>query len=689
VAENGWLLLAPATKEVLPGEGKEPPLPLLWASVVDLKGTLFAAGGVGGDVYRIDRKGKTDDFFDGDALGVRALAADVAGNVFVATFPTGRVYRVDEDGKTEVYFEPEERYLWAMATDAFDRLYVATGERGIVYQVTGRGQGRPFFDSDDPHITALASDPSGRLIAGSSGRGLLYRLDNDGRGEVILDSHLEEISSVAVASDGTIYAAAISAPALPRPRRLGDRSDDLTIEVSPAGDDDLLEEASAPKKVIIDLSDLLPSAPESAPAASIVYKVLPGRTPVVLWSSATERAYSLALDARGHLLMGTGPMGRLYRVEPDGSTTMVRRFAASQITGLAAAPEGRTYVLTSNPGRAHALDGAPAPSGRFLSPVRDAGAVATWGTARWESDTPQGTKIDLSARSGNSPVPDATWSSWSNAYADPHGSPIQLPAARYIQWRADLSRLKTEATPVLKSVTVTYLPENLAPVVRNVVVGAQGAPKPQPSATAGGSRTPPDISKEISAPARETPARTRTFWVSWTATDGNNDTLRHSISLRRGDETEWRTIARGVKEAPFEIDPANVPEGRYVVRVEAGDEESNGEDRMLSGEARSEPFDIDKTPPRLEAARAEESQGMASFTLTARDATSPIESAEWSAIEDGPWKVLTPKDGICDTAVESFVIRLSSEDAKRRIFVRATDIAGNSATLEVTAIRPR
>ena len=147
IADNGWVLLAPASRELIPGEDKVPSPPFLWSSAIDLKGTLFAGGGSDALVLRLDRKGKPEPLFENSSLGVRAVAADVAGNIYVATFPNGRVYRVDPDGKTDVYFEPQERYLWAMATDAFDRLYVATGERGIIYEVTGRGEGRVFFDS--------------------------------------------------------------------------------------------------------------------------------------------------------------------------------------------------------------------------------------------------------------------------------------------------------------------------------------------------------------------------------------------------------------------------------------------------------------------------------------------------------------------------------------------------------------
>lgn len=679
LADNGWILLAPAAREIIPGEEKVPSPPFLWSSAIDLKGTLFAGGGTDALVLRVDRKGKPEPFFDNPALGVRALAADVAGNVYVATFPNGRVYRVDTDGKTEVYFEPEERYLWAMATDAFDRLYVATGERGIVYEVSGRGEGRIFFDSDEPHITSLAADPSGRLLAGSAGRGLLYRLDHQGRPEVILDSSLSEISSVIASSDGTVFAAAINAPPPVKPRKPGDGSDLLTIEVTPAAGDGVLEEtAEEKKKIVVDLADLLPAAVEGAapPVLSRVYKITPGRTPVALWSSQSEQVYSLAFDPRGHLLVGTGPGGRMYRIEPDGSATLLRRFPVSQITGMATAPEGRTYVLSSNPGRIELLESTVAPSGRYLSPVRDAGGVAAWGSLRWEADTPPGTKVEIVSRSGNSPVPDDSWSAWSDPLADPRGSALKLPAARYIQWRADLSKLKTEATPILKSVTLTWLQENLAPSVRRVAVGAPGTARPKGGAA--GQEVP-----------KESPPPAGALWLTWISSDANGDPLRHAISVRRSDEPDWRPLAREVKEPPFAIDPAPLPEGRYIARVVADDEEANGADRALAGEGRSDLFDVDRTPPLITPSPPEEAGGGVSVAFVVRDALSLVARAEWAPEESGPWTAVAPRDGIVDAPTEEFLARVPSSDARRRIFLRAADAAGNTASLEVALSRPR
>src|SRR5262249_12369173 len=126
--------------------------------------------------------------------------------------------------------------------------------------------------------------------------------------------------------------------------------------------------------------------------------------------------------------------------------------------------------------------------------VYDAGRPARWGTISWDADIPAGTRIELTTRSGNRPTPDTSWSAWSPPYSAEKGSPMSSPAARFVQWKAELSRLKTDATPVLRRVHVSLLPENRPPVLRGLKVldPAKAVPRPatdKAAADATGDRT--------------------------------------------------------------------------------------------------------------------------------------------------------------------------------------------------------
>ena len=92
-----------------------------------------------------------------------------------------------------------------------------------------------------------------------------------------------------------------------------------------------------------------------------------------------------------------------------------------------------------------------AAAGNFLSRVRDEGQVVTWAEAGWTSAEPAGTTLALLVRTGNTPVPDGTWS----AFAPVSNGGAIAASARYIQYRADLATSDGALTPELADVTLT------------------------------------------------------------------------------------------------------------------------------------------------------------------------------------------------------------------------------------------
>ncbi len=73
----------------------------------------------------------------------------------------------------------------------------------------------------------------------------------------------------------------------------------------------------------------------------------------------------------------------------------------------------------------------------------------------------------LFARSGNVDNPDRNWSPWKPVDLQ-NDLPIDAPSARYMQWKAVLKPGKPPAS--IDSVTVNYLPKNVAPEVDDVTV---------------------------------------------------------------------------------------------------------------------------------------------------------------------------------------------------------------------------
>ena len=73
----------------------------------------------------------------------------------------------------------------------------------------------------------------------------------------------------------------------------------------------------------------------------------------------------------------------------------------------------------------------------------------------------------LFARSGNVDNPDRNWSLWKQVDLR-KDLPVDAPSARFIQWKAVLHPGKPAAA--IESVTLNYLPKNVAPEVEDVAV---------------------------------------------------------------------------------------------------------------------------------------------------------------------------------------------------------------------------
>jgi hypothetical protein len=109
------------------------------------------------------------------------------------------------------------------------------------------------------------------------------------------------------------------------------------------------------------------------------------------------------------------------------------------------------------------------PTGTFESRVFDAGSPASWQAFAWTALTPPGTTVAMATRTGETPTPDASWTSFAAA-----GAPgaILGTTSRYIQYSAVLSTTDASATPVLQDVAIgrTAGSDGAAPVISGVGV---------------------------------------------------------------------------------------------------------------------------------------------------------------------------------------------------------------------------
>jgi sugar lactone lactonase YvrE len=693
VAAAGELVLAPAVKplRIPPLDGA--PEPFFWSQVVDSKGNLYAGGGNGGRIYRVPRGGQGAVYFETGDLAVHALAVDRSDVLYAGTSPQGRIIRITGEGKGETWYQPDDRYIWALAVGSAGELYAATGERGIVYRIAARGKAETWFDSEEFHVVSLAIEPGGALLAGTDGKGLLYRITGPGKATVLFDARLREINEIAVDPRGVIYAAAIGIegeppvppPLQPQPAPAAREPEPQAAPVQPPVPLPGLE--AGPTTTVTVVATATPQA-AAPPPRSEVYRVDPDGTATVVWSSQDEVVHSLLIDAGGRPLIGTGEPGRIRVLAAPRQSTLLARLSESQVTSLARGPARQVYAASSNVGRIYLLDDAAGESGTYVSPTRDAQTLARWGRISWRATLPDGGRIDLSTRSGNSSVPDGTWSDWSPAYGNPEGSPVQSPPARFLQWRARLTRAGAGASPALQAVAVAYVPANLPPALVRLAVQPPGVvrerpaflPEPDPEDLAfTGIRVGPEgalpAGRGVSLPDKKIFVRGMRS-LEWEAEDPNGDPLTYDLAFRGEGETAWKPLVRGLREPYFAFDSMQLPDGLYRVRVEADDRGANPPGQGKTAHLVSDPFVVDNTPPAVQVA-ARKSGREVVIEVTATDTVGPIARADYS-LDASRWVPLAPADGVPDSRSESFTISLGSPAAgEHTVIVKVSDLLGN------------
>src|SRR5829696_7567439 len=718
---DGRVFLGPATTQVA-----ETSAPFLWTLFAGPDGTLWAGSGNEGQVLKITRAGQTSTFFDAAEMEVHALAPAPGGGLYVATSPDGKIYQVAADGTAKTFFDPDDKYIWALAAAADGSLFAATGEKGNIYRITPDGKGSLFYKTNTTNVVALAVDKAGNLIAGTESPGRIFRIDKAAKAFVLVDSPFKEIHAVKLGADGTIYAAAFSGTPGGE-----DRSAPSISTSSPSSDTPRAPVPSVSAEItaitVVDASSgISASGPTSASSRSrnakgAIFRIKPDGLWDTLWEATDDWPFDLLLDSDGSLLVGTGKEGKIFRLAGDPArATLLARAPARQVTSLIRDTSGRIIAATSNPGKIFSIASARAATGSYDSDVRDAGTVATWGVIRWRATSRAG-EVEVFTRSGNTATPDETWSAWSKAYTVSNGERIVSPNARYLQWRATLKSaaatrasdnspgsgpaapkpadgtLRTEAGPVLTSVTTAYLPRNLRPMVTSITVHPPGTVFPRPFSTGelqiagfeentSDGRNPSQPNQSAgSTPPPSAPALGRKVYQKglqtfvWKAEDENDDRLMYDVFYRREGDTAWKALKRSLWDPIVVWDTTSVPDGTYYIKVNATDAPSNSPATSLVGEFESVSFDIDNTPPVVEVQSATRAGARATVKFVVRDDQSAVLRVEYS-LDASRWRVAYPTDGIPDSRREEFEVSLDDVEGARSIIIRVTDAMNNVAT---------
>ena len=621
-------------------------------------GTVFAATGNDGKVFRREAGGDWTVAFDGADSQALSLAVTPDGKVFAGTGPSGLVVEVGDPKHPASRPDPKVQYVWDLASDPRGNLYAATGPTGQLWKRSVDGAWSLLLDSKHSHLLCVAVGPDGSIYAGSDGEGLIYRVGPDGRPSVVYDAPQNEIRALFVGPDGAIYAgtAAESGGSGGSGRTSGPFTGGGGF-ARPSGPEPVdavaVQKVEVPPRREVTDSPTSPGGTASpkppSPGDNSVYRIGPDGVPREVFRHKAL-IYALAwLDDR--LYVGTGPDGQLFEVRDLGrDSAPTARIDHGQILALLADPKDGLLIGAGDPGAVLRLEPGHVAGGSLTSDVLDAKLISRFGALSWKADTPPGTKVSVKVRTGNVGEPDDTWSTWSPEESDPALASAKVPPGRFAQYRASLATTEPGSTPELRSLTLRYQTANLPPEIARVDV--------------------PDLG------AADGATRLARLTLRWEATDPNGDDLAYTLSIRKDGWPDWVKLGgEPLTESNFSWDISTVPDGTYRVRVTASDRPSNGPADALVRDRVSDPFLVDHQPPAVTVLAKP-----GGVSVAIKDDLTRIVKAAY-ALDGGEWVPVFPDDGLFDTPAESITIPLPDlKPGTHVLMVRATDAAGNLGT---------
>ncbi len=677
--------------------------PALWDLARGPDGSVYAATGHSGKVFKIEPSGQSSLVWTAPQSEIFSICFDSQGVLFAATSPSGGLYRI-ENGQAREVWHSTAKYIWSLQPAPGGVIYLGTGQGGRVFRYAASGQTEIYYETGQSNITSLALGPANHLYAGSDPNGLLYDITGPRRATVLYDSSLPEIHSIAVDPDGTIYAAAMggavasrTAPGQTAPPPAATPTVTaaptvITVTADKSNGIPAAIDDQAAKTIDQTRSGVSSGASTAASAAtgvteisgvekSAIYRIRPNGAIENIRSSKEDNVYSLLLDGKA-LLFSTDDHGRIYRLA-DGRTSLLAELGSGEATDLVQIGP-RLFASLSNSARLLSLDPAGTSSGAYESSVHDASSVARWGHFQWHGT---GSGVLFRTRTGYAARPDATWSPWSAPIRSPAESLIQSPSGRYIQFRAEWV---AGSDAQLNSIDLPYLSQNSAPIVRSIAVtsvaGTNTAKTGVPAAPASSAYSitvtdtgeAPAASSATSSSQTVSRLQTTQTQISWQADDPDSDKLVYSVYFRAEDANQWQMIRNHMFENTLLLDPDVFADGRYFFRVVASDAPSNAPEYAHQTELISTPVLIDNTPPVVLIANQERHGAVAEIEIEASDQTSPLRLCEYS-LDAGAWQPIESVDGITDSPKERFHVQLDKlRTGEHLVVFRVYDSAGNA-----------
>ncbi len=465
----------------------------------------------------------------------------------------------------------------------------------------------------------------------------------------------------------------------------------------------------------------------------------------VILQAKGKHVLALRATPDGTVYAASGPEARVYAITGEKTWSELPRVESDFVAGLAQAADGSIYLTAPDTGRLLKLDLSAEGKGSYTSPVRDAGAVARWGSVRRRGSGLTDNTVSIWTRAGLTAYPDDTWSKWQQA-----AEGVASPPGRYLQTRVDFTG-EAKSPPQVDSLEISYLPANRAP---EVTIGAPAADalwsgkqtvrwsgkdpdkdkltyeaywsadggttwtkieapakpekKEEPKAEGGQAKEKAPGEKPASA-SSPTPARKGEKEDAAPKGSGPHSSHPSAIKpplgkmkpgeagLDSGDEEDTeaptgegeeaqkadeKPAASGNSATSLSWDTTKAPDGLCLVKVIATDKTANPLDPRTA-EAISQAFLVDNTPPEFVADSSRPDSSPPPQTGVVKDKTTYVTGVE-IRVDGGEWRAAAAQDGIFDSGSETVVIVIETLPAgAHKLELRAHDAAGNTGTTTV------
>lgn len=609
----------------------------IWASLARADGSVLLGTGNEGKLVEVKGGKSTVLGTVAGALAVTSLTEAWGGAVVAGTLPEGKLMKWDKGKLSELVALKDTDHIWALAFDKkTNSVFAATGPKGQLWRVEANGTAQVYFDAEEDHLVSVAVGTDGQVYAGASDKARLYKVSGPGRASVLYDFNRTEVRGIALTPKGEVYAI----------------SNDLGGASFTSGYSRGMSVAASP----------VPSGGGTR-GRGILMKFEADGTPDTLIDDSSEHFVSLVIGDDGRPLIGTGAEGRVYAVDDSHGSLLLADVAERQVTGLLVAGKQR-FVVGSDPAVLHPIRGMGGNDAVWTGKVLDAGIRARFGRLAWDA---AGT-IELSTRSGNTALPDESWSPWSKGMTAP--SAVESPAGRYLQIRA---RFNKDDKAVLTRVELPFVTDNL----RATITGIDATSPAQRAASGVAS----GVQASGGAVSKSTDTRVN---LTWRVDNPDQDELRYRVQYRMVGTTAWFDLLKPgekLSSPSYSWDVANLPEGRYRVRVSVSDEPSNPPDRVKRHERESGVVLVDTTAPTIDSLKANGKK----VSGTALDGIGPIQRIEISVAGTDEWTPYYPNDGVYDEPREEFDADVSQlAKGPALLTLRVFDQAGNVTVASVS-----